>query len=258
MPTHAATAGCDTARRSAAPTAAARSGSFSSLSISARSHASKAARRSLSVGSTLASSALIAARKRRATAAPASQPISAPPSARTRAAMARRSWSSLAASTLRIWLMARSNTSWCRPPSIRARSARASTRAPPGPPASRGNSRPSRRRARPSSRLASTRGKVAASACAAGRAAAGSARKLRRMPARSSRPSTRRTSASVKTWLATKRPSPWPSRSFWFGMMAVCGMGRPSGRRNSAVTANQSARPPTTPALAAAWSRSVQ
>jgi hypothetical protein len=34
--------------------------------------------------------------------------------------------------------------------------------------------------------------------------------------------------------------------------------GQPSGRRNSAVTANQSARPPTTPAFAAAWSRSVQ
>ena len=41
-------------------------------------------------------------------------------------------------------------------------------------------------------------------------------------------------------------------------MMAVCGIGMPSGWRNSAVTANQSAMPPTKPALAAACSRSVQ
>ena len=33
---------------------------------------------------------------------------------------------------------------------------------------------------------------------------------------------------------------------------AVCGIGRPSGRRNSAVTANQSARPPTIAASAKA------
>ena len=66
------------------------------------------------------------------------------------------------------------------------------------------------------------------------------------------------TSASVNTWLATKRPSAGPSRSFWLGMMAVCGIGMPSGWRNSAVTANQSAMPPTKPALAAACSRSVQ
>ena len=37
----------------------------------------------------------------------------------------------------------------------------------------------------------------------------------------------------------------FPSRSFFSGMMAVWGMGNPSGRRNSAVTANQSASPPT-------------
>ena len=40
-------------------------------------------------------------------------------------------------------------------------------------------------------------------------------------------------------------------------MMAVWGIGMPSGWRNSAVTANQSAMPPTKPALAAACSRSV-
>src|SRR6267142_6215586 len=35
-------------------------------------------------------------------------------------------------------------------------------------------------------------------------------------------------------------------------MSAVCGIGRPSGRRKSAVTANQSASPPITPASATA------
>ena len=33
-------------------------------------------------------------------------------------------------------------------------------------------------------------------------------------------------------------------RSFWRGMMAVCGIGTPSGYLNSAVTANQSASAP--------------
>ncbi len=65
-------------------------------------------------------------------------------------------------------------------------------------------------------------------------------------------------SASVNTWLATKRPSARPSRAFCAGMMAVCGIGRPSGWRNSAVTANQSATPPTKPAFALACSNSVQ
>src|SRR5581483_1427157 len=36
-------------------------------------------------------------------------------------------------------------------------------------------------------------------------------------------------------------------------MSAVCGIGRPSGRRNRAVTANQSATPPTIDASAPAW-----
>ena len=73
----------------------------------------------------------------------------------------------------------------------------------------------------------------------------------------SMRRSTRDTSAGVNTCPATKRPSARPSRAFWFGMMAVCGIGRPSGWRNKAVTANQSAMPPTKPALALACSRSV-
>ena len=41
-----------------------------------------------------------------------------------------------------------------------------------------------------------------------------------------------------------------PIRSLFLGTIAVCGMGRPSGWRNSAVTANQSAMPPTIPASA--------
>ena len=44
-------------------------------------------------------------------------------------------------------------------------------------------------------------------------------------------------------------PATW---SFLFGMIAVCGMGMPIGYVNNAVTANQSARPPTMPASAAA------
>src|SRR5262245_18544684 len=36
------------------------------------------------------------------------------------------------------------------------------------------------------------------------------------------------------------------------GINAVCGIGSPSGRRKSAVTANQSASPPTSPASAIA------
>ena len=36
-----------------------------------------------------------------------------------------------------------------------------------------------------------------------------------------------------------------PMRSFWVGMIAVCGIGKPSGWRNSATTANQSATAPT-------------
>ena len=40
---------------------------------------------------------------------------------------------------------------------------------------------------------------------------------------------------------------------FWLaGMIAVCGMGRPSGRLNSATTAYQSARPPMVAASAKA------
>ena len=71
------------------------------------------------------------------------------------------------------------------------------------------------------------------------------------------RANVRRNSASVNTWLATNCPSDRPSRSFCAGMIAVCGIGNPSGCRNNAVTANQSATPPTNPAFAAACSKSV-
>ena len=50
----------------------------------------------------------------------------------------------------------------------------------------------------------------------------------------------------------TNPPSEVPSWSFLRRMSAVCGMGMPRGWRNRAVTANQSARPPTIPASAAA------
>ena len=51
---------------------------------------------------------------------------------------------------------------------------------------------------------------------------------------------------------STNVPSTRPMRSFCVGMMAVCGIGSPSGRRNRAVTANQSAKPPTRDASAVA------
>ena len=44
-----------------------------------------------------------------------------------------------------------------------------------------------------------------------------------------------------------------PIWSFLRGMIAVCGIGIPNGCRNRAVTANQSASPPTIDASAAAW-----
>ncbi len=43
-----------------------------------------------------------------------------------------------------------------------------------------------------------------------------------------------------------------------FGMIAVCQMGMPSGWRKSAVTANQSARPPTVAASNPAVASSSQ
>ncbi len=58
--------------------------------------------------------------------------------------------------------------------------------------------------------------------------------------------------AGARKFVCTKVPRPRPSWSLRFGMMAVCGIGRPSGWRNSAVTANQSASAPTMAASAVA------
>jgi hypothetical protein len=55
-----------------------------------------------------------------------------------------------------------------------------------------------------------------------------------------------------------KVPRPVPMRSLLAGITAVWGIGNPSGRRNSAVTANQSARPPTMAASAPAATRPIQ
>jgi hypothetical protein len=51
---------------------------------------------------------------------------------------------------------------------------------------------------------------------------------------------------------AMKPPRASPMRSLLRGMIAVCGIGRPKGRRNRAVTANQSAQAPTADASAKA------
>ena len=51
--------------------------------------------------------------------------------------------------------------------------------------------------------------------------------------------------SGVRKLFWTKSPKVSPNWSLRVGMIAVWGMGRPSGWRNSAVTANQSARAPT-------------
>ena len=61
-----------------------------------------------------------------------------------------------------------------------------------------------------------------------------------------------RTTASDRKLVATNSDSDEPMASLRFGMIAVCGIGSPSGRLNSAVTANQSASAPTMPASAIA------
>ena len=71
-------------------------------------------------------------------------------------------------------------------------------------------------------------------------------------------PSTRPTSPASPRAAPRTAPAPDPNRAFCRGMIAVCGIGSPSGCRNSAVTANQSAIPPTNPAFALACSSSAQ
>src|SRR5262249_25156139 len=66
-----------------------------------------------------------------------------------------------------------------------------------------------------------------------------------------------RSTSGVRKLRSTKRPMARPILSLLFGMMAVWGIGNRSGRRKSAVTANQSAIPPTMPASAPDWMSSV-
>ena len=56
----------------------------------------------------------------------------------------------------------------------------------------------------------------------------------------------------VRKFSWTKVPRLAPIWSFLRGMIAVCGIGSPSGWRKSAVTANQSASAPTIEASAVA------
>ena len=71
----------------------------------------------------------------------------------------------------------------------------------------------------------------------------------REMPIDRSLPTT---TSSERNSSSTKAPSVAPISSLRFGMIAVCGIRSPSGYRNSAVTANQSASAPTIAPSAAA------
>ena len=66
------------------------------------------------------------------------------------------------------------------------------------------------------------------------------------------RASRSRTTASDRKFVATNSDSDSPIASLRRGMIAVCGIGSPSGCRKRAVTANQSASAPTMPASAMA------
>ncbi len=66
------------------------------------------------------------------------------------------------------------------------------------------------------------------------------------------------TASALRKFSCTNDPMVSAKRSFRSTTMAVCGMGRPRGRRNRAVTANQSARPPTSDAIAAACTQLSQ
>ncbi len=75
---------------------------------------------------------------------------------------------------------------------------------------------------------------------------------------RGTRPTARIRSASTsadKKFSWTNWPRVAANWSLRSTISAVCGMGRPSGRRNSAVTANQSATPPTIDASAPACTK---
>ncbi len=70
--------------------------------------------------------------------------------------------------------------------------------------------------------------------------------------AMSTRAISRITYSRVSTWPPTMAPTRAAMSCQFDGISAVWGIGRPSGRRKIAVTANQSARPPTMPASAMA------
>ena len=78
----------------------------------------------------------------------------------------------------------------------------------------------------------------------------GAWRKRPAAPARSIWRIRRATTGAIRKFSLRNVASVSPMRSLLRGMIAVCGIGRPSGWRNSAVTANQSASPPTIPASA--------
>ena len=67
-----------------------------------------------------------------------------------------------------------------------------------------------------------------------------------------------RTTSSDRKLALTNSLRLLPSASLRVGMIAVCGILSPSGYRNSAVTANQSASAPTMPASAAARTKPTQ
>ena len=71
-------------------------------------------------------------------------------------------------------------------------------------------------------------------------------------------PTRSRMMSSWRKFSPTKSWSPLPSSSLRRGISAVCGIGRPSGCRNSAVTANQSAIAPTMLASAPALTKPSQ
>src|SRR6201996_7634668 len=75
---------------------------------------------------------------------------------------------------------------------------------------------------------------------------------------RGTRPAARIRSASTsadRKFSCTNWPRVAANWSLRSTISAVCGMGRPSGRRNRAVTATQSATPPTIDASAPAWTK---
>ncbi len=93
---------------------------------------------------------------------------------------------------------------------------------------------------------------VAASATTR-RAFAGSLTQTPSRRAMSAAPSRSRITSSWRKFSAKNSSRLFPNSSFLRGTSAVCGIGRPSGWRNRAVTANQSAIAPTMLASAPAF-----